>query len=61
MIDDGIEGLVVSTAAETIAYRRMIAQLVQNHRLPAIYPYQEYVNAGGLMSYMSWQQNRYCS
>jgi hypothetical protein len=36
MIDDGIEGLVVSTVAETIAYRRMIAQLVQNHRLPAI-------------------------
>jgi putative ABC transport system substrate-binding protein len=53
MIDDGIEGLVVSTVVETLAYRRMISQFVQNHRLPAVYPYEEYVNAGGLMSYMS--------
>jgi len=53
MIDDGIEGLVVSTVIETVAYRQMIAQFVQNHRLPAIYPYSSYVNDGGLMSYMS--------
>jgi putative tryptophan/tyrosine transport system substrate-binding protein len=51
MIDDGIEGLVASTAFETLAHRRMIAQLVQDHRLPAIYPLPEYVNDGGLMSY----------
>jgi len=53
MIDDGIEGLVVSTAFETVAHRRMIIQLVQDHRLPAIYPLPEYVKDGGLMSYTS--------
>jgi len=53
MIDDGIEGLVVSTAFETLAHRRMIAQLVQDHLLPAIYPFPEYVKDGGLMSYSS--------
>jgi putative tryptophan/tyrosine transport system substrate-binding protein len=53
MIDEGIEGLVVSTAFETVAHRRMIAQLVEDHRLPAIYPLPEYVRAGGLMSYTS--------
>jgi putative tryptophan/tyrosine transport system substrate-binding protein len=53
MIDDGIEGVVVSTVVESVAYRRMIAQLVQDHRLPAIYPYEAYVNAGGLISYTS--------
>ena len=51
MIDDGIEGLVVGTTFETIVHRRMIFQLVQDHRLPAIYPLPEYVNDGGLMSY----------
>ncbi|MEH2561142.1 ABC transporter substrate-binding protein [Bradyrhizobium sp. AZCC 2289] len=53
MIDDGIEGLVVSTAFEILAHRPMIVQLVQDHRLPAIYPFREYVNDGGLMSYTS--------
>jgi putative tryptophan/tyrosine transport system substrate-binding protein len=51
MIDDGIEALVVSTAFETVAHRSMIIQLVQDHRLPAIYPLPEYVSAGGLMAY----------
>ena len=51
MIDDGIEALIVSTAFETVAHRRMILQLVQDRRLPAIYPLPEYVRDGGLMSY----------
>jgi putative ABC transport system substrate-binding protein len=53
MIDEGVEALVVSTAFETVAHRSMIIQLVQDHRLPAIYPLPEYVSAGGLMVYTS--------
>jgi len=51
MLDNGIEALVVSTALETIAHKNMIIQLVQDHRLPAIYPHAEYVRSGGLMIY----------
>jgi putative ABC transport system substrate-binding protein len=53
IIDDGIEALAVSTAFETVAHRRIIVQLVQDHRLPAIYPLPEYVRDGGLMAYTS--------
>ena len=53
MIDDGIEGLVVSTIVETLSYRRMITQFVQDHGVPAIYPYEVYADEGGLISYSS--------
>src|SRR5262245_38934961 len=32
-------------------YRRLIVELAEKDRLPAIYPYREYVEAGGLMAY----------
>jgi putative ABC transport system substrate-binding protein len=51
MIDDGIEGLVLSTTFESVAHRRMIIQLVQDHRLPAIYPLPQYARDGGLLAY----------
>jgi putative ABC transport system substrate-binding protein len=51
MFDDGIEALVVGTTLETIAHRNMIIQLVQDRRLPALYPHAQYVRAGGLMVY----------
>ena len=34
-----------------LAHRRRIVDFASNSRLPAMYPYREYVDAGGLMSY----------
>jgi putative ABC transport system substrate-binding protein len=41
----------VSEAAENVTYRRLIVELAAKGRLPAIYPYRQFVEAGGLMSY----------
>jgi hypothetical protein len=45
------EGLLVSDGPENIAYRRLIAELATKGRLPTIFIYRQYVEAGGLMSY----------
>ena len=34
-------------------YRQLIVELVEKSRLPALYPWSEYVEAGGLMAYES--------
>ena len=34
-----------------LAHRRRIVDFAAARRLPAMYPYREYVDAGGLMSY----------
>ena len=36
---------------ENISYRRLIVELAAKGRLPTIFPYRQYVEAGGLMSY----------
>jgi putative ABC transport system substrate-binding protein len=37
--------------AVTLRYRTQIVQLAAEHRLPAIYEFREFVEAGGLMAY----------
>jgi putative tryptophan/tyrosine transport system substrate-binding protein len=44
-------GLIVTLAAPTVIYRGLIIQLAARHRLPAIYPYRDFVTDGGLASY----------
>lgn len=34
-----------------LSYRQLIVELVEKSRLPAIYPWPDYVEAGGLMAY----------
>ena len=46
---DRVEGLIVPD--DHIAYRQLIADLAARYRLPAIYPFREFVDAGGLLSY----------
>jgi putative tryptophan/tyrosine transport system substrate-binding protein len=46
-----VDGLVVGDAAEHITYRQLIVDLAARHRLPAIYPFREFVEVGGLMAY----------
>ncbi len=43
-------GLVV-TGGQATAHRELIFKLAVRHRLPAVYPYRYYVDAGGLISY----------
>ena len=44
-------GLVFLPDALTYARRNEIAQLTAEQRIPAIYPWRDFVTAGGLMSY----------
>ena len=44
-------GLVVGGQSENYAHRRLIVELAEKARLPAIYSYREFVEVGGLMSY----------
>jgi putative ABC transport system substrate-binding protein len=50
-VQGGADGILVSEDDENIANQKVIVELAEKNRLPVIYPYQEFVEAGGLMSY----------
>jgi putative ABC transport system substrate-binding protein len=45
------QGLVIGDQGENYVQSRLIIKLAERARLPAIYPYRDYVEAGGLMAY----------
>jgi ABC-type uncharacterized transport system substrate-binding protein len=45
------DAVLVSGEGDLYANRQLIAELAQKHRLPAMCPYRDYVEAGGLMAY----------
>jgi putative ABC transport system substrate-binding protein len=49
------DAVIVSAAPEFVPYRQLIVELAEKHRLPAMYPYRDYVEAGGLMAYQADQ------
>jgi putative tryptophan/tyrosine transport system substrate-binding protein len=51
MAEQRPDALLVDDTAENLSHRRLIADLAQGHRLPALYPLREYVNAGGTAAY----------
>src|SRR5262249_13540621 len=51
MTTDRADGLIVYDDAENFANRRLIVELVEQARLPAIYPYREFFEIGGLVAY----------
>jgi putative ABC transport system substrate-binding protein len=51
LAQEGAEGIVVTDDSENITYRRLIAELAAKGRLPTIFNYRQFVEAGGLMSY----------
>ena len=51
MSQEGADALFVDSSPEYITKRQLIGELAEKHRLPAIYPYRSFVEAGGLMSY----------
>jgi len=50
---DRANALVVFPDAVAFVHRTRILDLAAKHRLPAMYPYREFVDAGGLMAYGS--------
>jgi putative ABC transport system substrate-binding protein len=51
MKQDQAQAMLVSAAPENYTQRRLIVDLADKARLPAIYPYRDYVALGGLMAY----------
>jgi putative ABC transport system substrate-binding protein len=45
------DAIIVSGVSELFPYRQLIVELVEKSGLPAMYPYRDYAEAGGLMAY----------
>jgi putative ABC transport system substrate-binding protein len=52
-------GALITSPVFTSFHRKRILQLVEQNRLPAMHPAQEWVNAGGLMSYGANSEDQY--
>ena len=50
---DRPDAIIVSPVGDLGAHGRLIVELIEKSRLPAMYPYRAYVEAGGLMAYAS--------
>src|SRR5262249_25454308 len=51
MAQDGADAFLVTATAENFPQRRLIIELAEKYRMPAIYPQAEYVKLGGLAAY----------
>ncbi|MFL6798839.1 MAG: ABC transporter substrate-binding protein [Xanthobacteraceae bacterium] len=51
MASGGADALLVTAAAENFPQRRLIIDLAEKYRMPAIYPFADYVKQGGLAAY----------
>lgn len=49
--EDGADALFVDGSPENISKRQLIVELAAKYRLPAIYAFRSFVEAGGLMAY----------
>ena len=55
LVESHADAVLVGQEAVNITNRKLIVDLAQENRLPAIYPLKIFVEAGGLMSYGSDQ------
>jgi putative ABC transport system substrate-binding protein len=51
MEQDRADGLMVSDEPEHVTYRATIVEWAAKGRIPAIYPFRDFVEVGGLMAY----------
>ena len=51
MAQEAADALVVGEPPENFTHRRLIVELAGKARLPALYPWRDYVAIGGLMAY----------
>ena len=49
--ENGAQALITTLSALITTQRRQVLDFAAKNRLPAMYPYSEFVEAGGLMSY----------
>ena len=59
MEQDRADALLVSHEAEHFTYRATIIELAAKDRIPTMYAYREFVQAGGLMAYSIDQADMY--
>jgi ABC-type uncharacterized transport system substrate-binding protein len=45
------DGLVVMTDSFLVIHRAKVTALASRHRLPAVYPFRDFIEQGGLLSY----------
>ena len=50
-VNDGAQALVTTVGTFFIVHRVRMSEIAARHRLPAMYPVRDFVDAGGLMSY----------
>src|SRR5215467_5384782 len=50
MREAGIGAIAIPDEPGDFAYRKLIVELVQDLRLPAVYPFREFIDEGGLMA-----------
>jgi putative tryptophan/tyrosine transport system substrate-binding protein len=51
LAQDGAQGIMITDEEENYVQLKLIVELAEKARLPAIYPFKMFVEAGGLMSY----------
>jgi putative ABC transport system substrate-binding protein len=51
MRQDQVDGLIVSDEAEHLTHRAVLVELAAKNRIPAIYPFREFTEVGGLLAY----------
>ena len=51
MVDQKVQGVIIGESGNFLGNRNVIVELAAKHRLPAIYPYRDYAELGGLMAY----------
>ncbi|MGB9117673.1 ABC transporter substrate-binding protein [Bradyrhizobium sp.] len=48
---DNVQGLLILPDTSTTQYSKLIVELAAKVRAPAVYPYRDFVNSGGLLCY----------
>jgi putative tryptophan/tyrosine transport system substrate-binding protein len=51
MAEQKVEGVIVGESGNFLGNRAVIVEFAARHRLPTIYPYRDYADLGGLISY----------
>ena len=52
-IPEQADAVLLSGSGDLLPFRKLIVGLAEKSRLPAMYPWREYAEAGGLMAYAS--------
>jgi len=50
-VRDGAQGVLTTVEAIFLVHRAEVVELAARHRLPGLYPFRQFADAGGLMSY----------